>query len=485
MKIALKIFLLVYAGQLWAACPDLPQRSDIIFKSDSPNWAEMSAQGAAITSFLSSHNCSAATDEQKKAYDAANNTIKALTAQKGTQGADETLIDAGIRQQNEIIANMLKDEWSKKLEENCKQAEMPDFTSSSSDKELVVDVATYKVASLESMDKCLDYLKVGLEKEKEVTSAAEDSNLVKDLQKLESYRSEVANNLKSAEAVLASKSEKSYDEQREQFEKEGKFANLYTTNKWYSAFSLGVKLSPEYDENGQNKGFKESNVYASFSLDARWPQSNDKMDVAVTQDATNSLGWIALYPYVNVDFYSAPVVNCSKLEDPAKQADCKDETTDLDKLDFNDVSNTVNASVGFWEHFYQSPTRQLEIGVGGRVGMQSRDKLGKDGDSINAYHMAGVRFVYNDFMTQKDPNGKTYQNGMPRFELQINYAELEDYANTDRKGYRKIVYGRYRIVEDQPVHVGLLVNGGRGPDEIALTLQYGLNAENFLSFLGK
>ncbi len=229
---------------------------------------------------------------------------------------------------------------------------------------------------------------------------------------------------------------------------------------------------PEYNEEGDNQGFKESNFFAHFGLDNR----------ALFEPDKETDRWFpSFHTGVSVDFLSANIVNCNSSADGV-EPDCTPDGKNIDDLSFNDVADTVNASVYLWLHFLQSRSGRSEVGIGGRCGMQSRERLEEDRDSINDFYTLGLHYVFNDFKDLNKKYHSKFRNGMPRFVLEGSAIWYEDYAGLGRPDARVLVLGAYRVKESLPVYIGIAVNGGDGPDEIALTITYGLKADSILGF---
>lgn len=117
--------------------------------------------------------------------------------------------------------------------------------------------------------------------------------------------------------------------------------------------------------------------------------------------------------------------------------------------------------------------------------MQSREKIDDNGDSINSIYALGTRVVLHDFKSVKNKEtGAVNKNGLPRFLLEALVAEYEDYAGVDDET-RFLVGARWRVIKDNPWYLGLAINAGNGPDEIALTLNYGVQLASFFDFAGR
>jgi len=253
-------------------------------------------------------------------------------------------------------------------------------------------------------------------------------------------------------------------------------AKIYSTDSWYPAVFIGSRMMPEYDESGNNQGFRESNLTGRFVLDSKKNYS----DITIGTDdynAGHNLG-------VELELLSESIVNCEQLaaSDPdIDQADCEAGVTPVSDLEFNDIANTISASVYGWWSAYRSKSGLVEIGPGYRLGIQSREKLTASGDSINRFQGPGVRWVFNDLVDKNSGIGNSEQfvNGIPKFEIEYYRMDYEDYLGIGREQKRHYLRAFFRPT-DLPVLMGLTVNGGKGPDEISLTLEYGIKVEKLL-----
>ena len=123
-----------------------------------------------------------------------------------------------------------------------------------------------------------------------------------------------------------------------------------------------------------------------------------------------------------------------------------------------------------------------EFGIGVKYGFLSREKLRDDGDSVNDYAGVGIRYSFYDFKQRWDSQTEgTYRNGIPRFFIEHFLTRMEDFAGLGIRQNRNITMAAYRVVERKPAYLGIVVNGGKGPDSIAVTLSYGMSPESLLS----
>ncbi len=257
--------------------------------------------------------------------------------------------------------------------------------------------------------------------------------------------------------------------QLKEIEESGNFSDVASTKPYYSVLEAGISFMPEYDSEGKNQGFKENNFFAVLRL-------NNRMAVDFASD-----NGLAFYQALDVAFYSAPIA-CNEsdsddgsAEDPEDH--CEGPDTDVTKLKFRDISNTVNASVyGSLMYRNESIFGNWEIGNSIRYGALNRDKRGPDGDSVAKFYNYGFEMRLNDFL---NGNGNVkYLSGMPKFMINYSEGKNEDFAGAGVKTKRKIASFNYRIFDNQPVFIGLIVDGGKGPDTIALNLSYGLKASS-------
>jgi hypothetical protein len=355
------------------------------------------------------------------------------------------------------------EEWKHEVGLFCFQKNLPlmeldsYYSKSSSDKKKLLKNAKI-------YDNCYEkILKIYQVVEKNVKAEKEKENikvLITQLEELDQRN----------KSIIDALNEKSYINK---FKDELYDNNIATENIWYAAFHLGLKLMPEYDDEGNNEGFQESNFFGRLTIDTRFDFDDVKRNNATQHDDYEIDFLRKGHAGINIDFLSANIVNCDKLEGD-QETECNDNKLEVEEVNFNDISNTVNTSVYIWDHFLSFNGGSAEFAFGGRYGMQSRAKKKENDDSINKYYTYGLRFVYNDFIHKK---GRNYKNGMPRFFLEVSKAEFEDFAGLNQKAKRTIITGAYRITDNSPIYIGMYINGGKGPDEIALTFTYGVSAD--------
>ena len=321
------------------------------------------------------------------------------------------------------------------------------------------------------------------------------------------------------------KSEEAIGEKAVQDNEAGKKqGRLFSEEIWIDSFEVGYSLMPEYNEEGENEGFDEGNVFARFSFDSRFRED--------TRGA-----WHA---GLSAAFFSSNIGSCPDQESDSdtggsdtggnammamnegddnsgndgngngngngngqemEDTEC-DPQTDLSDVKFTDVADTLRGSVYLWKHWRIGPTKLVkdgddlrrtldssspswfEVGVGARASIQSREKLDDNGDSINSIYAGGVRIVMHDFRSVKNKNGKTNKNGLPRLLAEAMVSEYEDFAGVD-DATRYLFNARWRVKDELPWYLGLHVNSGEGPDEIALTINYGVQLAEFFDFAGR
>ncbi len=261
-------------------------------------------------------------------------------------------------------------------------------------------------------------------------------------------------------------------EQLKAIEQRGDLTSIASEKPYYSILELGLSLMPEYDEDGDNKGFKESNFFGVLRLSNR-------------MKFYNSDNW-ASYQGLEIAFYSAPVACTDKNTttegattegEEAVDSNCGDPGLSIENIKFKDISNTVNASI-YASLLYtnESIMGNWEVGPSVRSGVLNREKKGADGDSVARFQNYGLEMRLNDFGAGK--TGSQYLNGVPKFVFNYSEGSNEDFAGTGIKTDRKLASFSYRLFDNQPVFVGLIVDGGKGPDTIALNLSYGIKASS-------
>ncbi len=282
---------------------------------------------------------------------------------------------------------------------------------------------------------------------------------------------------------------------------------INSTSPWMATLHLGYSLMPEYDDNGDNQGFTEGNVFGRFAVDGR-----KEMPPKAFFGAGGFIDYYALHTGASMDLFSAHVVDCQKLDqtkqdpmqDPMQNQDSEEEAGDDEAmdangmemdgnddncgkepgdLDFNDIAQSMNASAYVWLHAHSSDwfNPGTEVGVGFRASAQTREKLGDNNDSIDKIYSVGARLVYNEYMTVLKEGKRLYQNGMPKFILEVNFADYDEYAGIDDYDkVRRVVHMAYRVTDKSPTYLGAYINDGEGPDEIAVTISYGFDLEKWV-----
>ncbi len=236
--------------------------------------------------------------------------------------------------------------------------------------------------------------------------------------------------------------------------------DIATGKPYYSLLALGMTLMPKYSPSGDNEGFKETSFFGLLKLDNRWGLSRR---------------W-TLQSGIDVAFYSAPVSACATGEQQNAEEDCAAQEVDVSSLKFTDISNTLNAAI--YSHALVRIAGQWEVGPSGRYGVTSREKVTRSGDSVSRYFLLGAELVLNDFLDRN-----SYKNGLPRFSFNLGVGESEDFAGSGVASTRVVAVANYRVFDNQPVFVSLLVNGGEGPDTLALNLSYGFVASRIFNIL--
>lgn len=253
---------------------------------------------------------------------------------------------------------------------------------------------------------------------------------------------------------------------------------LPSKQNFYHSFLLGVNLMPEYNDDGVNEGFRETNFFGKFQIDNRedffYPVNWKGMKLLQTWNA----GAI-------VEFLSENIVDCSKIDDEEEKTDCEENSKSSNDINFNDITRTINASAYLSLNLWKGESGVSELSGYWRGGMRSREKLKENGDSINRFEYAGLQYVAYDL--DNDPEtmtGPGDTNGVPFFRILLAVGKYEDYAGLGKREGRKIVESSFLISKKRPLYLGLNINGGEGPDEIALSLSYGFDTGKLGAFFG-
>ncbi len=255
------------------------------------------------------------------------------------------------------------------------------------------------------------------------------------------------------------------------------FGGMYSENPLLVTFHLGATVMPEYNSDGENEGFQDANVFGRVTADIRYEwKGNDNRKHPLTTHFGASF-----------DFFSEHVVNCEEFEEESdKRKECEEGNPDLEDLDFNDISDTFQASAYYWLHsnWFVSNSEEsgIETAIGFRASARSREELTGGGDSINYNYSFGTRVVVHDFMKKKkSADSKTYaSNGLPRLFAEASIAKFENFAGIENYDEpRFLLTAAYRM-EKIPLYLGFHINGGNGPDEVIASLTWGLQASQIL-----
>lgn len=442
--------ILMFTGTANAAdtCKDYQTRSNAIFPKDSSITGKIADQIEATGKYFSTLYC-------KELKIARETFEKSQTMKTRTQSMiDDTndteeiatlknalaLNEAGLEAARVKIDNLETSEnylWIFNAKNTCKKS---------------------PAGKLQDAAACLQYLDDGLQSEIAWVNAAkgETVHLLTDRESLQMSLNSIERKLVLEETGTPFRTED--------------FAKLYSDDTYTATFHLGGTFMPEYDQSGNNQGFKEANFLGRFTLDNR---------------AENVWGADALHTGVNVTFFSGHIVDCDNIPEaePAEIAKCKTDKdeADLGSLNFNDISDTVHASAYTWWNWGFRGNEDVEWGPGLTATIQSRRELADNGDSLNAIYSAGLRVVRNDFQGKKNANGASAKNGLPVYFLEISAAHYESFATVEKyDDWRTVIRGAYRVMDNTPIYIGMVINAADGPDELALTLTYGLQVQKII-----
>ena len=249
-------------------------------------------------------------------------------------------------------------------------------------------------------------------------------------------------------------------------------SKIFTTDKSMATVILGTQFSNKYDSDGNSGGLTEKRFYGTIGIDTRWPYKTKKRRFFADNQS--------LHLTATLDLRSEPLINCDKVTDTVEKSECTDNDSFIPD-DFNDINDTLTAAIKLTWNFYESENGQYAIGIPLQFGVKTRDKVNENGDSSNSFRGLGLRFVINDFFDS--PYSSKAKNGLPFFYFDVSGVRYDD-------GFREIseLSSKTRTLVDAgvragelPIYIGFRHNGGKGPDDTALTISYVFQGHKFLN----
>lgn len=247
---------------------------------------------------------------------------------------------------------------------------------------------------------------------------------------------------------------------------------------WIVSISVGQQFLPSYDE-GKSSGLSHSQSFFELITDHRSPRENGKVK-----------HWGAV---ITLD------------GQPVKRSD---STTELGKVKFDDVADTLTAGI-YYIHMFgtdngtnsrpntpncwrawafcslegtldNNQRYESRWGIGGKVSIRSRENLGGRDDSIDWLAEVGLHYRYSEYQAALG-NG----NVIPRGSLSVGLGYWDNYGDYFGKtsasyNLRILARAEYQISQSVPAYIGFRGNLGKGPDNISLYLAFRLNADDVL-----
>jgi hypothetical protein len=213
---------------------------------------------------------------------------------------------------------------------------------------------------------------------------------------------------------------------------------------------------PDYNDEDKSEGFNKKRLYANINIDTR----SEKNASLMFGD-----GWV-FNTGIDIKFLGTAV----------------NDTNKTNPTSFSDVSDTVDLSyyiqcVPEMGRFSRDKNLSSELGVIFRIGVLSRDNVGKDSSTVDTYYDAGLRYTF--FTGQPYSNGIVTQS--PNLTIGGYYRKYSDYNKFNDKG-RYIVDFKYKVTEK--VYIGAEANIGEGEDELYLTFNIRNDLRDLLKFFG-
>jgi len=225
---------------------------------------------------------------------------------------------------------------------------------------------------------------------------------------------------------------------------------------WNTTVDLGVQLLPDYGENGENKGYSKSRLFVDIIADSRWIH-----DINNTNYITwNTGGNIKLLGTASNDSNSST----------------------LQPTSFNDVSDTIDASIYIQVAYRAGLTRNIysEIGLISHLGVRSREKKSDLQDTVDTYFDIGGKYsFYRENPYSQDGIAQSLPDGY----VGVYYRKYSDY-NGFKDSTRTIVDFKYKITAEYNFLIGCEVNLGDYEDELYLTLTFRNGIEELFGVFG-
>lgn len=213
---------------------------------------------------------------------------------------------------------------------------------------------------------------------------------------------------------------------------------------WNSSVDAGVQILPDYNEQGDTKGFTKTRPFVDINFDSRWSVDKDDMNSSVWNYGINI-----------------------KLLGTASDNNRSTPTT------FDNVSNTVDISaylqlVPWCLRFGYTRGVYSEVGFISHIGARSRDHKSDTNDTVDTYADIGLKYSYFDTNPYIHCG---IADQLPTFYIGAYYRKYNNYNNF-KNPYRTIIEFKYLISSKTNFYIGAETNIGDYQNEMYLTVTY-------------
>ncbi len=246
---------------------------------------------------------------------------------------------------------------------------------------------------------------------------------------------------------------------------------------WCNTFYFGLQLMPDYDgEDGTYSGLDEQALFAHFNFESI--RKNER---------TDSFGF-------DVRLHQSGAVSVENTDTSGSSTPGR----------FNEVADTLDLS-GYYIRTLSEESTLLfndeDIAIGSRSGSRygwkfvgggrTRESSVENEDTLSTYFATGFTYAYYksvpDYFVKEDTGETSYFTSSPDGEFDFGFAYYEDWAGrrqdmTDLEDWRVVFRGVYQL--RQQWFLGVLANGGKGPDEVSVFFGARKSVSDLLKFMG-
>ncbi|MDY7094429.1 MAG: hypothetical protein SX243_15770 [Acidobacteriota bacterium] len=254
-------------------------------------------------------------------------------------------------------------------------------------------------------------------------------------------------------------------------------ADSFRSDRVASELFLGSTYGLEYDENGDNSGFGQSELVGRLSIDYLW--GRDKKWALHSGLRILSSSFVSeLQPESEGDEPMA-MASTAGLFGAQTDMDGMDDGEEEDSAPVDTVDSYSGSFYLHWQPGWLSPDRYsatgkdperpydaFRFGIFARVGFISRDSLTVTGDSTIMRWNVGLSLTHRQTHARSPWEDNT--NGFPIGFIEFSYARYEEFGGMEDSG-RFVADAGLRLANTGkgavPFYVGVHLNAGKGPDD--------------------